>query len=176
MKDDDVMKIAGVGPFKVHMVDTPPKRYDEEGREVRKCFRCMSRFARVNPRGRTRLSLDERKVMGELGYLIETEYRCEGHWPSKRAMAKWASEMTEEEFVAKLEGIVIESHVWTREEISEEGKEWVNAKHQQERLVELRNWASEKGIDGCDEMSFEELNLLQFEEKKAQWALEDEEE
>ena len=79
MKDGDKWTITDVGTFKVHVVDAPQPRYNENGIRIRRCRSCFSRMARIGHSPRAWRGEEERLAMIEAGDLEENTYWCEGH-------------------------------------------------------------------------------------------------
>ena len=65
--------------FRVRVIDAPQTRYNENGIEIRRCRRCFSRMARINPTRPAWRGEEQRLAMIEAGDLEENTYWCEGH-------------------------------------------------------------------------------------------------
>ena len=128
MKDGDKWTITDVGTFKVHVVDAPLPRYNENGIRIRRCRSCFSRMARINPGRREWRGEEQRLAMIEAGDLEENTYWCEGHHRPNAPDDSWN----------------IEAHEWVKTETTQQFKD----KRDAEWAEQERRWAE---LDGEEE-------------------------
>ena len=104
MKDGDKWTITDVGTFKVHTIDAPLTRYNENGIEIRRCRSCFSRMARIGHSPRAWRTEEQRLAMIESGDLEEKAYWCEGYQNTTRVKVKphtWVKTETTQQFKDK---------------------------------------------------------------------------